>query len=205
MNPPRIVGVLLAAGRGTRFGGGKLAALLTAGPQAGVPVGVASCRRLCAALEAVVAVVPPGDAAIAAALGREGAQVVIAERADDGMGASLAAGIVGAAEADGYVVALADMPWVATETIRAVADALRRGASLVAPRYRGRRGHPVGFGAAHRDALAALAGDEGARSILDAHPSSLRFVDVDDPGILRDVDVPADLAERDDPRTARRR
>ncbi len=109
------------------------------------------------------------------------------------MGASLAAGIAAAGGADGFVVALADMPWVAPATIRLVVEALRGGASIAAPRYQGKRGHPVGFGATHRAELVALAGDHGARAIVDAHTEVLRLVDVDDVGTLADVDVPGDL------------
>jgi molybdenum cofactor cytidylyltransferase len=189
----RIVGVLLAAGRGERFGGGKLVAPLRAGPNAGAAVGVAACRSLRAAVDEVVAVVRPGDRSVAASLSREGARVVVAPRADDGMGASLAAGIAAAGGADGFIVALADMPWVAPATIRLVVEALRGGASIAAPRYQGKRGHPVGFGAAHRAELVALTGDHGARAIVDAHTEVLQLVDVDDVGTLADVDVPADL------------
>ena len=189
----RIVGVLLAAGRGERFGGAKLVAPLPAGPHAGAAVGVAACRNLRAALDDVIVVVRPGDASLAAAMAAEGARVVVAARADEGMGASLAAGVAAAGAAGGYVVALADMPWIAPATIRAIAEALRGGASIAAPACGGRRGHPVGFAAEHRDALVALAGDAGARSIVAAHAASVRTVDVDDPGIVRDVDLPADL------------
>jgi len=189
----RIVGVLLAAGRGQRFGGGKLVVPLPAGPNAGVAVGVAACRSLRAGVDEVVAVVRPADAPLVASLAGEGARVVVAARADDGMGASLAAGIAAAGVADGFIVALADMPWVTTATIRAVVEALRGGASIAAPRYRGRRGHPVGFAAAHRRELLALSGDIGARAIVDAHVDALRLVDVDDAGTLADVDVPGDL------------
>jgi molybdenum cofactor cytidylyltransferase len=189
---PGIVGVLLAAGGGARFGGNKLAAPLPAGPWAGLAVAIAACRNLRSAVD-VVAVVRADDEALATSLAREGARIVVARRAAEGMGASLAAGVAAAGDAEGYVVALADMPWVAPATIRVVADALAGGASIVAPRFRGRRGHPVGFAAAHRDALVALGGDEGARSLLAAHAGALRFVDVDDPGVLRDVDVPEDL------------
>jgi molybdenum cofactor cytidylyltransferase len=189
----RIVGVLLAAGRGERFGGAKLLVPLPAGPHAGAAVGVAACRNLRAALDDVVTVVRAGDDALAAAFVREGAQVVVAERAAAGMGASLAAGVAAAGDADGYVVALADMPWIAPATIRSVADAIAGGASIAAPRFGGRQGHPVGFAAAHRAALVALAGDAGARSIVTAHAPLVRGVDVDDPGIVRDVDLPDDL------------
>ena len=189
----RIVGVLLAAGRGERFGGGKLLVPLPAGPNAGVALGVAACRNLRAAVGGVIAVVRPGDPALVASLAREGAHVVVAANADGGMGASLAAGIAAASGADGFVVALGDMPWVAPATIRAVVEALRSGASIAAPRCHGRRGHPVGFGAECYPAMAALGGDAGAREIVAAHGARLTRVDVDDPGILRDVDTPADL------------
>ena len=189
----RIVGVLLAAGRGERFGAAKLLVPLPAGLHAGAAMGVAACRNLRAAIDDVVAVVRAGDEALAAAFAREGARVVVAERAADGMGASLAAGVAAAGDADGYVVALADMPWIAPATIRGVADALAGGASIAVPRFGGRQGHPVGFAAAHRAELVALSGDEGARSIVKAHAPAVHRVDVDDPGVVRDVDVPGDL------------
>jgi len=189
----RIVGVLLAAGRGERFGGDKLLAPLLAGPDAGVAVGVAACRSLRAVLGEVIAVVRPGDPPLVAALVGAGARIVVAASADDGMGASLAAGIAAADGADGFVVALADMPWVAPATIRLVVEALRGGASIAAPRYLGKRGHPVAFAAAHRGELAALSGDVGARAIVEAHASFVTFIEVADAGILADVDVPEDL------------
>jgi molybdenum cofactor cytidylyltransferase len=171
----------------------ELVALLPAGPNAGVAVGVAACRSLRAAVDEIIAVVRPGDPSLAASLSREGARVVVATRADDGMGASLAAGIAAAEGADGFIVALADMPWVAPATIRLVVEALRGGASIAAPRCQGKRGHPVGFDAAHRAELVALAGDQGARAIVEANASLVTFVDVDDTGVLADVDVPGDL------------
>jgi len=189
----RIVGVLLAAGRSVRFGGDKLAVPLRAGEHAGVALGVVAFRNLRAGVDDVVVVVRPGDRALATAFAGEGARVVTAERADEGMGASLAAGVVAAGPADGYVIALADMPWIASATIRAVAAALRGGASIAVPRHEGRGGHPVGFAASHRRALAALSGDAGGRSIVEANASSVCALEVDDPAIHRDVDAPHDL------------
>lgn len=183
-------GILLAAGSARRFGGAKLVAALADG----TPVGVASWRALAAALPRTLAVVRPGDEALAAALAAAGATVVACPRADEGMGASLACGVAASRNAAGWVVALADMPWIAPATIRRVADAIASGASVAAPFHRGERGHPVGFAAAHRDALAALSGDEGAKAIVAAHRARLVRIDVDDSGVLRDIDVPGDLA-----------
>src|SRR5262249_59668766 len=105
--------------------------------------------------------------------------------------ASLAAGVAASDDAESWIVALADMPRIAGETIEAVARVLDGGASIVAPVYRGQRGHPVGFGLAHRDALLALDGDSGARALFALH--TVTRVEVDDPGILADVDTPEDL------------
>lgn len=211
--PPGVVGILLAAGRGVRFGGDKLLARLasqasgrTVGDRAvpasssgaqpdldGECVGTAACRHLLAALPRVIAVVRPDDMALAAALGASGARIVRCANADDGMGASLACGVSFAPDAAGWIIALADMPWVLPETIARVAAAIAEGAPVAAPFHRGERGHPVGFGKACYSALAALGGDEGAKSIIAAHRDSLARIDVDDPGVLRDVDTPADL------------
>lgn len=193
MEKSRIHGVLLAAGRSERFGRAKLHVPLPKGSDSGVSIGVVSCRNLVAALHHVTAVVRRGDDALGASLAREGARVVVAARADEGIGASLAAGVAALPDASGYIVALADMPFIAPATIERVAQAIRDGASVAAPRYRGERGHPVGFAATHRQALLALVGDEGARRLIAANSNALTLIDVDDPGVVRDVDTPQDL------------
>jgi len=188
-----IVGILLAAGRAARFGADKRLAILDAGDEVGLPIAVASCRRLRAAVPDVIAVVRTGDDDLARRLRGTGARVVHCGNADEGMGASLACGVRAAPDADGFVVALADMPWVQPATIAGVADALRAGASVAAPFHGGRRGHPVGFAARHRGTLLALAGDEGARAIVAREGAALVRLDVADAGVLRDVDHPDDL------------
>jgi molybdenum cofactor cytidylyltransferase len=189
----RIVGILLAAGRGTRFGGDKLLARLASGDVAGEPMSVVALRHLRLAVNDVIAVVRDDDRALAAELGANGARIVRCTNADDGMGASLACGVRATAGAKGWIVALADMPWISVETIERVGAAVAGGAPVAAPFHRGERGHPVGFNAACYDALAALGGDEGAKAIVAAQRDRVVRIDVDDAGILRDVDTPADL------------
>jgi molybdenum cofactor cytidylyltransferase len=184
-----IVGVLLAAGASRRFGPGKLLHPLPDGE----PVGIAAARHLVAALPDAVAVVRAGDQGLADALAAIGLRVVANPLADLGMGTSLAAGVRATADAAGWVVALADMPWIRPETIAAVAQALRAGASLAAPLHAGRRGHPVGFAARWQTALLALGGDAGARDLLAAHAAELSWLPTGDPGVLRDVDQADDL------------
>ncbi|MDH4172556.1 MAG: nucleotidyltransferase family protein [Betaproteobacteria bacterium] len=186
----KFVGLLLAAGSATRFGSDKLQHPLPHG----VVIAVQSARHLLKEIPRVVAAVRPDNKDIARALEAEGCEVVVCARAAEGMGASLACAARAAGEADGYLVALADMPFVRPSTIAAVRDALERGALLAAPFWRARRGHPVGFAGRLRGALEASSGDEGARRVLEAHAAELVKVPVGDPGALRDIDKPADLA-----------
>lgn len=187
-------GLLLAAGRGTRFDPLGQQNKLLAPLADGTPVARAAAHTLLTVLPRVIAVVRPGAEALAHLLNEAGCEVVFAIDAERGMGASLAAGVHASADADGWVVALADMPWILPATVEAVARKLGAGAPIVAPVYEGRRGHPVGFGAVHGEALAALDGDTGARALL-ASPG-LTTIAVDDPGVLADIDTPEDLRRR---------
>lgn len=188
MNAP-IVGILLAAGASTRFKANKL---LHALPD-GTPIAVAAAINLRGALDRVVAVVRPGVPELARALTGAGVEVTVCPDAADGMGHSLAHAIAATSDAGGWIVALADMPFVAPESIRRVAAALHQGADLAAPEYRGARGHPVGFAAGYREDLSALTGDAGARAVLKRDHARIRVVEVDDPGVLRDIDTQEDL------------
>lgn len=184
-----IVGVLLAAGAGTRFGGDKLLARLPDG----VPLGVRAARTLRSGVERALAVVRPGDAALARLLEAEGLDVAVFSQANDGMGASLAFGVASAPDADGWVIALADMPFVRRETVETVAGMLRAGAWIAAPCQRERRGHPVGFTRALFPELIGLGGDLGARRLLERYASRVESFESDDQGILLDIDELLDI------------
>ncbi len=186
----RVVGLLLAAGQGRRFGGDKLLQALADG----TPVAVAAARALKAACAESIAVLRPEQDALASLLEAEGLRVVRCAAARSGMGHSLAAGVAASGDAQGWVVALADMPCIQVATLQAVAELIGGGTALAAPSHAGRRGHPVGFAARWKDALLALEGDEGARAILRQNLSLLHVLETDDPGVLQDVDTPADLA-----------
>jgi molybdenum cofactor cytidylyltransferase len=194
-----IVGILLAAGVGQRFDpSGRRLKLLEpapAGPHAGVPLALASARNLLQAVGSVCAVVrPPDDASqqrLHALLADAGCQLVVCERAHEGMGSSLACGVRASADAKGWLIALADMPAIEPGSIRAVAQALSDGYDTAAAFFGERRGHPVGFANSLYAELAALSGDDGARSVL-AHQPPHR-VSVADRGVLLDLDTPDGL------------
>ncbi|MCK9604911.1 MAG: nucleotidyltransferase family protein [Methylomonas sp.] len=184
-----ITGILLAAGSSRRFGKDKLTQTLPNGDL----VAARACRNLAAGVDKVLAVVRPENEALMACLQAEGAEVHIFADARQGMGSSLAFAIQASPASGGWLIALADMPWVMPATICQVADCLRGGAAIVVPCYQGRRGHPVGFSERFADQLAALSGDSGAKALIQTHPELLHIIDGDDAGVLRDIDQPADL------------
>lgn len=187
----RIVGILLAAGRGTRFDPSGTRSKLMQPLPGGDLVAVAAARNLLAVLPGVLAVVRVGDP-LGPVLAGLGCRVVECRMADRGLSASLAEGLTAAREASGWIVALADMPRVAPDTIARLAVALQAGAGTAAPFWQGQRGNPVGFGRRHLPALLGLKGDRGARDLLKAFPPI--EITVDDPGVCLDIDLPSDLA-----------
>lgn len=186
-----IVGILLAAGRGSRFDAtGQRNKLLQ--PLAdGEPVAVSAAKNLLAALPSVLVVVRPGNEELAARLNEIGCAVTVCQNAGEGMASSLVHGLSQTKAARGWVIALADMPFVRPGTIRALAAAVASGAGIAAPMANGKRGNPIAFSRMHLDELLQLQGDEGARRLLNKYP--VTAIAVDDPGVLRDIDTPGDL------------
>jgi molybdenum cofactor cytidylyltransferase len=184
-----ICGILLAAGASKRFGADKLLHPLNGQ----TPVALAALANLRAALPHVIAVVRPGAEQLANRLSEAGATVILCANAEEGMGASLATAVAASGDVAAWVIALADMPYIRPETISKIAASLAAGTAIAAPAYRGERGHPVGMSARFRAPLEALRGDEGARSVLKENAGLIKLIDVDDPGVCRDIDTPADL------------
>lgn len=189
--------IVLAAGRGQRFGGEKLTAVLDGQP---LVAGALTTAFRAPARRVFVAVGPDPkirDAVdvVARRLAETDRLVIVAvEDVIAGMGVSLAqAARATPDDARGVFVFLGDMPRIDPRTPKRLAAALRRSEDIVAPVHLGRRGHPVLFGAAWLPALRALSGDEGARSLIASAEARLVQVAVDDPGVCLDVDRPEDL------------
>jgi len=185
----KLCGILLAAGASKRFGSDKLLYPLGAN----TTIALAALANLRAAIPHVIAVVRPGADQLADRLSAAGATVILCADADAGMGASLSTAVGASGDVAGWIVALADMPYIRPDTIAKIAAALTAGAAIAAPSYHGQRGHPVGLSTQFRGQLAGLRGDEGARAILGQHAALLQLVEVDDPGVCRDIDTPDDL------------
>ncbi len=188
-----IIGVLLAAGRGERFGdagGGKLVQSL-----GGEPLIRHAARALLAAgLDRVHVVLGANADAVRAALSGLDVRWVHNPRFAEGIGTSVAAGIAAVShDADAAVIALGDQPLVREDVIRALVSAWESGgATIAAPSYDGVRGNPVLFSKAFFQELMSLDGDIGARSLLERHKSDVRLIPISRP-MPADIDTAADL------------
>jgi molybdenum cofactor cytidylyltransferase len=193
----RLEAIVLAAGAGRRFGGRKLTALFE-----GRPLIAGALDAAFAAPVRGVILATDGDPDLAE-IARDHARgldrqsdlrVIVVTEAAEGMGASLAAAARALpADADGAFVFLGDMPRIPAGFPANLAAALVGDVDLVAPRFCGRRGHPVLFGRGHFAALEALRGDVGAQNLLATAGSRLVLVDSPDAGVLFDVDRREDL------------
>ena len=160
-----------------------------------LPMVAWAARRAVQGTGNALAVIRPGSAALRATLHESGCEILESEATARGLGASLAAGVAHSRAADGWVVALGDMPLIDAATFRGVVEALLGGALIAAPvlRSTNARGHPVGFAKSLFEELAALDGDEGARSVIHRHQDRVVSIPVDDRGIVVDIDTPDDL------------
>ncbi len=184
--------VVLAAGSGSRFGGGKL--LTPWG--GGVLLDGALATAFAAPVRGVTLVTGADSEAVAAAARAFDPRVRVVHAAEhaEGMGASLRTGIAALpADATAALVLLGDMPRVPHAVLGFLVAAVRGGAPAAAPTYGGRRGNPVCLGAELFPQLKALTGDAGARRVLDALGERLALIEAPDDGVLFDVDRPEDL------------
>ena len=197
----KVGALVLAAGFSRRFGATKLLAALPENRQ--ISLFEQTLINLCMALPTIVVVYRPElriqfhEIRDRASQHYPGTVITLVEfeQAESGMGASLAFGASHIADWDAALVCLADMPYVMPSTYSLVAESVRP-ESIVVPCYRGARGHPIAFGSAYLDELRALAGDAGGRAILDMHSAKIFTLNVDDDGILIDIDTQDDLDKR---------
>lgn len=193
--------ILLAAGCGRRFDPSGLHNKLLAHLPSGDSVAAASAKHLLAVNPHCLAVLPsectrfPMQCSqLAKQLHELGCQIVRlpTSSADSGMAYSLVHGIqYSRADTDAWMIALADMPAIRPDSIQRLLHALQAGADIAVLVYQGKRGHPVGFSRHYLPELLRLEGDQGARSLLHRFP--VTEVEVDDPGILFDIDTVLEL------------
>ncbi len=189
------LGVIPPAGKGERFGASpKLLADV-----GGEPLLNKTIRSLLdGGVEHVVVVFATRNAREAARF--SGVSLIIDPRVSvvrnpdpsRGMLSSIQSGL-DVASGDPIIVLPGDMPFVRSETVAALLAAYFAKDTIVVPRFEGRRGHPIVMSARLHAAIMTADPTAGLDVVLAPHVSSRREIDVDDRGILRDVDVPADL------------
>ncbi|MGK2897849.1 MAG: nucleotidyltransferase family protein [Burkholderiaceae bacterium] len=184
--------IVLAAGKGSRFLGADHKLAQTLG--ASTVLGTTLQHAIASDLQVVVVTTQAlADLACRSVAARD--VIVLPEVGAPGetalgMGYSIGAGVSARPEAGGWLILPGDMPQVQPLTLQAVARQLAHDAVAYA-QYKGRRGHPVGFSPELYSELIALRGDEGARRLVARYPAV--GVEVDDPGVLVDLDTLADL------------
>lgn len=187
-----LASLVLAAGAGSRFGGGKLIA-----PYRGAPLLHAALAAARAAPGGEITVVTGADAeAVATAVAAFDPSIRLVHAPDhaEGMAASLRTGIASLGpQVDAAFVFLGDMPRIPHAVLAPLADAVAAGAPAAAPVFQGRRGNPVVLNRALFAEVAQLKGDVGARPILQRLGDAVALVETDDDGVLFDVDERGDL------------
>lgn len=181
-------GILLAAGFGRRFEADseqKQDKLLARLPNQQTVLWQ-SANALITALPNSIAVIQPQHIERKVILQDIGYKVVESARAELGMGYAIADAVRASHDADGWLIALADMPWVTTALIQKLSVSVDNMNSIAAPRFHGKRGQPVAFGATWCDKLLLLQGDIGARDLLKT--ATIDWVDWHDDSIHKDVD-----------------
>jgi molybdenum cofactor cytidylyltransferase len=182
--------VVLAAGRGVRFGGDTPKPLLELGGH--TLVSRALDAALGSGLEPVVVVV--SDDRVARTLPAE-VRVARNDAPEAGISSSLHAALRALeadTDVDGAVIGLADQPLVGAAAYARVAGVFDDGARLAVATYGGVRGNPVLVGREHWAEALELTGDDGARILLRLHGAV--EVPCDETGEATDVDTPEDLA-----------
>lgn len=190
-SPPAVV--ILAAGEGSRYAAGSGRYKLLEPLADGRPIIRAVCESALAVAQDVVIVQHWHADRLEATLAGLPVKAVFCDNATAGMGASLKCGVQATAPQQDLLLMLADMPFVHLDTIQAVSRALSEGAAMARPFFEGQPGHPVGFSSRLRAALLDLDDAMGAAGLLRRRHAEVLGIEVDDPGCVRDVDVPADL------------
>jgi molybdenum cofactor cytidylyltransferase len=192
---PRVAAVVLAGGQSRRMG--SLNKLLA--PVDGVPMVRATLQRICAAgVDRVLVVTGHQRERVHAALQGIAVDFVHNPQYAQGLSTSLACGIAAlGADVDAALVCLADMPRVRAQHVQRLLAAFDpvEGRSICVPTHRGKRGNPVLWDRRYFQEMAAVRGDVGARHIIGEHADAVCEVEMDDDGVLLDVDSPQALAE----------
>lgn len=184
--------VLLAAGQSRRFGSDKLLHNLD---YDGInkPLILHSLKPWLAVFEKLNIVIRADNHALIRLLKNSEIAsrltLITATNPKQGMSASLVSGIKASQQSEGWLIGLADMPYIQSSVIANSLVALEANAAITLPTFREHRGHPVGFASQFLPQLLSLCGDKGAKQIIASASDKISFIDSPDNGILLDIDT----------------
>lgn len=193
-----LAGIILAAGKSTRFGSDKLLYEfnIAGNCQPLIQHALLPWFSVFDELSVVINVDSPllrQTLLDFAEIQQKTINVIECKNAVLGLGHSLSAAIEFNKAAEGWVIGLADMPFVPKSVLTQVQQNLSQGADITAPYFAGQRGHPVGFNRRYRDELLALVGDSGAKQLLKREDDNIQKIETEHHGILLDIDYRADI------------
>ncbi|KFE55755.1 nucleotidyltransferase family protein [Pseudomonas syringae] len=186
--------IVLAAGHGSRFqaiagqGRSKLLARCVGRDGIDMPVVEHTLINLQGVVDRVLVVTRPDASEIITLAHQYGCGLLMLE--SPGMGDSIAAAVAAEPHHRAWLIVLGDMPFILPETFQRLVAA-QSDELIIVPVHQTERGQPVGFGRKYGPALMALTGDQGAKRLF--QDGNVQSVDVADPGVLWDVDVPEGL------------
>lgn len=187
MRELQIAALLLAAGQSRRFGGNKLHCIVN-GELTMLELCARQLQRNC---DNVTCIIRRDDTFSLELLQKAQVNIIHPDIDNAEFGNNIAKAVRATADADGWLIALADMPYIQAATIQSVISQLQQGNAVVVPTYKAQHGHPVGFGKAARDKLLKLNGPYGAKSVFSFF--AVTELNTDDPGVLADIDTLADI------------
>ncbi len=181
----KVTAMLLAAGESTRMG--KLKQLLPFGDS--TILGQVLKNLLESSLDEIIVVLGYRAEEIASRIADMPVKIVINQDFRQGMSSSIRKGLTQMPESSAIMISLGDQPLIGKEIVDRLLEEFSGGEhGIVAPAYKGRRGHPVIFDAKYQLELSRLEGDVGAKAIVEAHPEDVLQVEIDSESIVGDID-----------------
>ncbi len=184
-----IMGILLAAGKSTRFGSNKLLHQLGNGNC----IAQQAAKTLIKNIPNSIAIMNNNETELSRLFSAYGFTCIVNNQYQSGMGSSIACAIKNTNNAQACVIALADMPFIKSSTIKSIIKKMGKEKCIIAPSYKGKRGHPVLFSQHFFAELSKLNNDVGAKELIRKNQSCLTLIEVNDSGIIKDIDILDDI------------
>jgi molybdenum cofactor cytidylyltransferase len=189
---PRIVAIILAAGKSSRMRSNKMLADFHDQPM----LRATFTSIAASSVDEIIVVLGHEHDKVSKALSGLNARLVINPDFGKGLATSLAVGVREAAAADAVLVCLGDMPLVSSDLIDRLIAAFNANESrnIIVPIYNGQRGNPILWGRAYFERLNSLSGDHGARGLVDEFNFDTVEIEAATDEVLKDADTPVELA-----------